>query len=164
MSEEQNPNLTPKDICEIAAGTLSGDRQAAKGSFEKLGRTLGEVLATVLTLTDGIVVIGGGLSGAYQFFMPAVMEELEGTLHTHSGAVFSKLQMKVYDMDKSEQLAMLLEPDVEYVDVPGCEDCRISYTRSKKTGIGISRLGASKAISLGAYAFALNELDKRNKG
>ena len=30
-----------------------------------------------------------------------------------------------------------------------------------RTGIAISKLGASKAVSVGAYAFALSELDKK---
>lgn len=164
LSGELNPDLTPKDICEIASGTRAGDRRAALESFSRLGHTLGETLATVLTLIDGIVVIGGGLSGAYPYFMPAVMEELNRTLTSYSGQVFPKLQMKVYDMDKPEQLEMLLKPDVKYVGVPGNEGQRVCYSWSKKSGIAISRLGASEAISLGAYAFALNELDKKKKG
>jgi len=163
LSEEQDLDLTPKDICEIASGTRAGNRRAALESFSRLGHTLGETLATVMTLIDGIVVIGGGLSGAHPYFMPAVMEELRRGLVSHSGLVFPKLQMTVYDMDKPEQLEMLLKPDMEYVEVPGCEGERVCYSKSKMSGIAISRLGASEAISLGAYAFALNELDKKNK-
>lgn len=163
LSEEQDLDLTPKDICEIASGTRAGNRRAALESFSRLGHTLGETLATVMTLIDGIVVIGGGLSGAHPYFMPTVMEELRRGLVSHSGLVFPKLQMTVYDMDKPEQLEMLLKPDMEYVEVPGCEGERVCYSKSKMSGIAISRLGASEAISLGAYAFALNELDKKNK-
>jgi glucokinase len=37
----------------------------------------------------------------------------------------------------------------------------VNYDASKKIAIGISQLGASKAIALGAYAFALNMIDKQ---
>ena len=153
--------LTPKEICEIADGTRPGDRQAAVGSFRCLGHTLGEALATILTVVDGIVVIGGGLSGAHRHFMPAVMEELGGTLATHSGLVFPKVQMVVLDMGKTEELEALLREDEEQVRVPGDGKASVRYVKTKKTGIAISRLEASKAISLGAYAFALNELDRK---
>jgi glucokinase len=38
----------------------------------------------------------------------------------------------------------------------------VAYDPLKRIGIGLSRLGASKAIAVGAYAFALNSLDKRD--
>ena len=44
------------------------------------------------------------------------------------------------------------------IPVPGT-DKTIPYEAERKTGIMISALGASKAISLGAYAYALHKLD-----
>jgi glucokinase len=37
---------------------------------------------------------------------------------------------------------------------------RVIYDPIKKTGVGITRLGTSEAVSIGAYAFALAQLDK----
>jgi glucokinase len=37
----------------------------------------------------------------------------------------------------------------------------VIYDPEKRIGIGLSRLGTSEAIHLGAYAFAFNELDKQ---
>jgi hypothetical protein len=31
----------------------------------------------------------------------------------------------------------------------------------KRTGVGLSRLGTAEAVALGAYAFALDQLDGR---
>jgi glucokinase len=39
-------------------------------------------------------------------------------------------------------------------------DKQIKYDPEKRIGIGISKIGTSKAISAGAYAYAINELDK----
>jgi len=159
LSGIEDETLTPKDICEIADGLKDGDKIAAKTSFERLGHTLGDVIASVLTLIDGIVVIGGGLSGAAKYILPAVMEELEGTLGTFSGMSFPRLQMRVLDIGDEKQLTELLQPEVESIKVYGT-DSWAPYIKAKKTGIAISRLGASQAVALGAYAFALNELDK----
>ena len=41
------------------------------------------------------------------------------------------------------------------------EDRYVDYDCQKRVGIAISKLGASKAVSVGAYAFALSELDKK---
>jgi hypothetical protein len=38
-------------------------------------------------------------------------------------------------------------------------DRTVDYDPMKRIGVVISKLGASKAISVGAYAFALTQLD-----
>jgi glucokinase len=43
--------------------------------------------------------------------------------------------------------------------VPGTNRT-VSYDGARRVGVGISKLGAERAIALGAYLFALNELDK----
>ena len=50
--------------------------------------------------------------------------------------------------------------EVKKVKVYG-EERYVDYDSRKRIGIAISKLGASKAVSVGAYAFALSELDKR---
>lgn len=160
LSGDRDHALTPKDIFEIADGIKPGDRNAAQESFKKLGYALGDVVASALTLIDGMVVIGGGLAGASAYILPAVMEALNERFSTFSGNRFSRVQMKVLDMDDKNQLEELLgDNDVEWVNILGTEE-QVCYVKEKKTGIAISKLGASTAISLGAYAFALNELDK----
>jgi hypothetical protein len=37
----------------------------------------------------------------------------------------------------------------------------VKYDSETRIGVGISEIGTSRAISLRAYAFALNSLDKR---
>ena len=45
------------------------------------------------------------------------------------------------------------------IKVPNSEETVI-YDPITKIGIGLSRIGASKAISLGAYAFALKKVKR----
>lgn len=159
ISGEAEKDLTPKDIYEIATNQREGNKDAAVESFSRLGHALGDALAAALTLIDGIVVIGGGLSGASDYILPAMFEELNHKFGTYSGDSFNRLQMKVLHLDEKNQLEELLKDDFEKVRVYGTDES-VDYMQTKKTAIAVSRLGASRAISLGAYAFALNELDK----
>ena len=67
---------TPKEIFEIANGNLQGNKEAAINSFKRMGEVLGDAIANVLTLVDGVAVIGGGLAGAASLFFPRMIEEM----------------------------------------------------------------------------------------
>ena len=151
--------LEPKDIFEIAEGQCRGNRNAAMASFAELGTAAGEAIASILNVIDGVVVIGGGLSGASRYIMPALMKKLNERIGTFAGAEFSRLQMNVYDLDLPENENMFLNNQFTEVFIPGT-DIRVPYELNKYTAILQTRLGTSRAVSLGAYVFALNELDK----
>ena len=53
-----------------------------------------------------------------------------------------------------------LEDTSSWVEVP-FTDKKVSYDCTKRIGVAISTLGANKAIALGAYAFALQQIDKK---
>jgi glucokinase len=61
----------PRDIFEIAKGTRPGSREAALEAFRRMGEAAGDALASAITLVDGLVVIGGGLTGAASKAIPA---------------------------------------------------------------------------------------------
>ncbi len=60
----------PKDICEIADGKRPGDVEAAKQAFAELGEIAGDAMATAVTLVDGLIVIGGGITAARKYICP----------------------------------------------------------------------------------------------
>ena len=157
-----NPNhgLTPKDICEIADGTREGDKAAAREAFASLGRVAGAAISTAVTIIDGLVVIGGGVSAASRWIMPALLEEMRSKLHTLGGDEVNLVQMKVYDLENANEFALFAKGETKKVKVYG-EERYVDYDCQKRVGIAISKLGASKAVSVGAYAFALSELDKK---
>ena len=159
-SGNNNHNLSPKDICDIADGTLTGDKAAAKEAFATLGRVAGEAMATAVTLIDGIIVIGGGLSAAAHHIMPSLLESMRATLHTLDGEQVSLVQMGVYNLDNPEEFKQFAKGEVKKIKVYG-EERYVDYDSKKRVGVTISQMGASKAVSLGAYAFAISELDKR---
>ena len=146
--------LTPKDIFDIAEGDRVGSQSAAIAAFEELGEMAGAALVNALNIVDGLVVIGGGVAGAAKYIMPGLLREMRSRVGTFAGDSFHSLQMDVYNLTDAHELAAFLEEHDEFVEVPMSGE-RVRYTRDKKIGVTVSALGASRAIALGAYTFAL---------
>ncbi len=161
LSGNPDHGFEPKEICEIADGTRSGDVEAAKGAFAELGEIAGDAMAAAVTLTDGLIVIGGGITAARKYIMPALLNELRSQLHTIGGEAVNRVQMKVYDLDNEEEFEAFAKGDLRPLQVYGTDRYTV-YDPQKRIGVTISKLGASKAISVGAYAFALSMLDKND--
>ena len=154
-------DLEPKDIYDVAEGKREGDVKAALRAFEKFGEIAGDAIATAVTLTDSLVVLGGGVCGSSKYFMPALLRQMRGELHSLRGETLPRLPEKVFDLDNEEEFAQFAAGSARPLKVYGSDDTVI-YDPMKRTGVIISKLGASKAISLGAYSFALTELDARS--
>lgn len=152
--------LEPKDICEIADGKREGHQEAAKKSFEAMGITAGDAMAITAQLIDGVIVIGGGITAARHHFMPALLEELRSSFSTVNGDDVKRVQMEIFDLDNPEELKKFIEGNQRKIKVYGSDE-EVVYDDMKRIGIAVSKLGASKAISTGAYAFALSKLDEK---
>lgn len=163
LSGDINHNFEPKDICEIADGKRQGDAEAAKGAFAELGEIAGDAMATAVTIIDGLIVIGGGITAAKKYIMPALLQELRSKMHTLGGDELNRVQMKVYNLDNEAEFAQFAAGDARQLKVYGSSDKYVTYDPQKRIGVMISHLGASAAISIGAYAFALNQLDEASK-
>ena len=68
--------------------------------------------------------------------------------------------MKVYNLDDEAEFAEFAKGEARKIKVFGSDD-EVVYDPQKRIGVMRSKIGASKAICIGAYAFALSELDKR---
>lgn len=152
-------SLEPKDIFHIAEGSMEGNADAARQAFAHAGEVLGETLATINAVVDGIAVIGGGLVGAQKYLMPAVIDALNGYFEAPSGDKINRMEMKAFFLNDPVDVVEFLAPTTKKIQVPDT-DCFVDYDPVKRMGVVITKLGTSKAIALGAYAFALNELDK----
>ena len=82
------------------------------------------------------------------------------SLTTFAGASFPCLQAQVYDLTCADGLEAFLKDETPMVEVPG-SGRKVPYAEEKKTGIALSAVGANEAIALGAYAFALAQLDSK---
>lgn len=152
------PNeLEPKHIYEIAKGVRNGNRKAALKAYEETGRALGDTVANVLTFIDGIAVIGGGITGASDLYMPAVMEELNFKFHPSNAEELPRLVQRVFNLDDEKDRSEFFKDSSKSLHIPGT-DRSISYDPIPRLAIATSKRGASESISLGAYAFALQQI------
>lgn len=160
LSGTQATGLTPYDIFKIAEGEKEGDAEAAKKAFEIFGEVAGDAIATAVTLTDSLVVIGGGLTGASKYIMPALLKEMRATLHQISGEELPRLQTRVFDLDNELEFAKFAVGDAREIKVYGSDET-VLYDPMKRTGVAITKIGASKAIMIGAYCYALSQIDAK---
>jgi glucokinase len=149
---------TPKDVFDFASGSGQGDRDAAIAAFRELGEAIGDALANAITLIDGLVVIGGGLSAAAPFFLPRVIEEMNGTIETLSGQKIPRMELKAYNVENEASFGAFARGEARKITVPD-SDRQVIYDPLKRIGVGLSRLGTSHAVAVGAYAYALHELE-----
>lgn len=161
LSGDPNHGLEPKDICDIADGKRPGNVEAARQAFAEMGEIAGDAMATAVTLIDGLIVIGGGITAARKWIMPSLLKELRSKMHTLSGDELNRVQMKVYDLDDDAEFREFAKGSMQPLKVYGT-DRYVAYDPQKRIGVTISKLGASQAISVGAYAFALSQLDAQN--
>lgn len=147
-------DLMPRDIYEIALGKQNGNQRAASKAYEETGRALGDTLANLLTFTDAIAVIGGGITGASELYMPAVMEVLNSKFHPSDTEELPRLVQKVFNLDDEKDSEAFFRDHSKSIPVPGT-DKSVSYDPMPRLAIASSTRGASESISLGAYAFAL---------
>lgn len=160
LSGQPDHKFEPKDIYDIAEGKIEGDVEAAKKAFAEMGEIAGDAMAIAVTIIDGLIVIGGGITAAAKYIKPALLETLRGKIKTLKGDELNRVQMKVYDLDDEAEFAAFAQGEQRKLKVYGT-DKEVIYDPQKRVGVAISKLGASKAISIGAYTFALNQIDNK---
>lgn len=150
---------SPKEIYEIGCGIKEGNRAAALSAYRDFGIVVGDSIANAITLLDTVTVIGGGLAGAHNLFLKAVVDEMNNPLLNIDETPAQRLEMKAYNLEDEKELDEFLKGETKIISIPGT-DKTITYDPLKRTGVGISRLGTTKAVAIGAYAYALSQLGK----
>jgi len=145
----------PRELCRIALGQAEGNRPAAVEAFRLLGVVAGNALAEATTLLDALVVVGGGLSGAAPLFLPALVAEMNAP----PGPTFAaqRLEVRAYDLEEPPSRAAFLRGGTRTLTVPR-SGRSVAYDPCQRIGVGVTRLGTSRAVALGAYAYALANL------
>lgn len=147
----------PSEIYEIAIGKKEGVREAAMETYLRYGDALGDAIAHIVTLIDGLVVIGGGVSGAYPLFARSMFDELNGFFTRLNGVKQKRLIHRVFNLEDDYQKKLFLTDNTIEIEIPDSNE-KVLFQKEKKTAVGLSKLGTSNAISLGAYHFALERL------
>lgn len=160
-SGDYNHNFEPKEICEIADGKRPGNVDAARKAFAEFGEIAGDSMAIAAQLIDGIIVIGGGITAARHLILPSLIAELRTSLATLGGDAVRRVQMEVFNLDDPAEFERFVKGNTKTIVVRGT-NLTVEYDDMKRIGVVFSKLGASKAISAGAYAFALSKIDETN--
>lgn len=160
-SDDYANNYEPKEICEIADGVRPGNVEAAKKAFAEFGEIAGDSMAIAAQLVDGLIVIGGGITAARHLILPSLIKELRGSFETIGGDRVRRVQMEVFNLDDPDEFAAFAKGNRRQLTVRGT-NLTVEYDDMKRIGVMFSKLGASKAISAGAYAFALAKIDEKS--
>lgn len=149
--------LEPYSIFKIGMGTKEGNKSAAQRAWEKFGLVLGDAMANAITLVDGLVVIGGGLSGAYPLFLPKAIEMMNRKFSRFRGGEFPRMEVDAFNLEDEKGMNNFCLQESKLVNIPFSDE-KVYFDPQKKTGIGVTRLGTSRAVAIGAYAFAMEKL------
>ena len=122
-----------------------------------MGEVLGDAIGNVLTIIDGLAVIGGGIAGAYLLFCKKMINEINSSYQNSEGERYQRLFVKAFNLEDKDELNTLLKGDSREITIPG-SNRKILYDPFRRVGIGLSRIGTNKAVALGAYAIALKEI------
>ena len=148
----------PFEIYQIAMGEKMGEKDAAIEAWEDFAHVLADAIANAVTLVDGNVVIGGGLSGAYPLFLDKTVDLLNGHFKKDTGETVDRMEIKAYNWHNKEDREEFLKYSPKKITVPFSDET-VEWESEKKIAIGISTLGTSQAVALGAYHFAMNRID-----
>ncbi len=149
----------PKTIYEIGIGQAAGHRAAAVEAFRRLGEVAGDAISQALTLIDGLVVIGGGISGAAELFLPPLVDAMND-VYIKGDQRLRRLLPRALNIEDPAQRELFLRGQTRTLVVPGSTRT-VQYDPLQRTAVGLSRLGTSEAVAFGAYAFAIRKLSNR---
>lgn len=151
----------PSEIYRIGLGEAAGDSEAARESFRQFGVNLGDAIANILTLVDGIVVIGGGIAGARELFWEAMINELKTDFATPQGVPARRLETRVFDLENPDELVTFCRGDSKTIRVP-FSDREITWDPLQRVGVALAKNETSVSVAFGAYAYALHQLDSHS--
>ncbi|MBQ4441660.1 MAG: ROK family protein [Bacteroidales bacterium] len=146
------------DIFLIANGEKEGDCEAARKAFDTFGEVAGYTIAQCVTILDGIIVLGGGLSKSHTLFMPALLRELRAQMSTRSGQTLPRVPSYVYNLEDEAEFEAFARGEQRTIPIYGTGETILCDTQ-KRLGIITSHIGTSVATTIGAYCYALHQLD-----
>lgn len=148
---------SPEDIYRIAKKEQKGNLQAAIETFEDFGTVLGEALANLIAIVDGVVVLGGGISKAFDLFSPALFRQLRSSFDLSNGNTVNRLPQQVFNLEHPTEKEALLRGCPKEIYVPRTNK-KIVYDPFFKIAVGVSKYDTGQMIAIGAYNLALNKL------
>lgn len=147
----------PFEIYQIAMGIKKGNKKAAQKAWDELAIVLADVLANAISLIDGVIVIGGGLSGAWPVFMPKLIEKMNEPFNALNNHQVSRMETIAINLMEPDEMIRFTSKSGKMVKVP-FSDQEVWYDPNKHIGVAVTKLGTSSAVAIGAYAYAIHQL------
>ena len=91
--------------------------------------------------------------------MDDIVKTMNEKYTTLNGEKLDRMEVIAFNLE--DNLNAFLQDTSTMINVPFSDE-KVNYDPIKKIGVGVSRLGTSKAVSVGAYLFALDKLDLKN--
>jgi glucokinase len=154
---QSNESINPLGIYKIAIGEMQGNKLAAIKAFESFGESLGDTMASLISIFDANLVIGGGLAGAWDLFMPSAMKAMKSEFITPEAQKIPRLTHQVFNLENDKEFVKFAAGEQTEISIPFSNE-RMNYDKMSRVGVIKSRLGTSNAVSLGAYHFAISKL------
>jgi len=161
QENRSNESITPLEVYKIATGDMPGNKAAAIKAYEQFGESLGDAMASLISLFDANLVIGGGLAGAWDLFMPSAMKAMKSEFITPEGQKIPRLTHQVFNLEDDKAFAAFAAGEQTEIQIPYSNE-RMNYDKMPRVGIIKSQLGTSNAVSLGAYHFAISKLKMKS--
>ena len=98
------------------------------------------------------------MAAASPLFMPALVEAMNASFDRPSGPL-RRLIPRPFDLEDPAQVQRFLTAGPRALAVPGSPRT-VPFDPLPRTGVGLSRLGTARAVSIGAYAYALDRISQ----
>jgi glucokinase len=85
------------------------------------------------------------------------MKEMNSVFDIYDGKKLDRLEAKVFNIEDDNDRKNFVKGELKKIKVP-FSNKTVEYDPLKRICVGLSKLGTSKAVSIGAYAFALDML------
>ncbi len=146
-----------EEIASHARNPFSEFHEQAKNAFALFAKAAADALADALCIIDGTVVIGGGISNAYDIFLGQIVKEMNKPFDSVHGGKIPRTEVRVFNLENREEREKYLEGKIIQMPIPGTSKNR-TVDLFRGAGIGVTKIGTGKASALGACVFALEKL------
>ena len=90
--------------------------------------------------------------------MPMLIRKMNEPYNVN-GNTIPRMETEAYNLMDPDDAKRFTEKTGKMVKVPFSEQ-EVWYDASKRVGVGVTKLGTSSAVAIGAYAFAMEQLKK----
>ena len=89
--------------------------------------------------------------------MPMLIRKMNTPYTDANGNTIPRMETEVFNLENAEDCIRFTAKTGKMIKVPFSEQ-EVWYDPSKRVGVGVTKLGTSSAVAVGAYAFAMHQL------